>query len=405
MFNAAVLGYGTVGSGVVQIINENADVISSRLHDTIKVKYVLDLREFDNDPVQKILVHDFNIIKDDPEVDIVVETMGGINPAYEFVKASLEAGKNVCTSNKALVAAHGPELLDIAEEHSVNFLFEASVGGGIPIIRPLKTSCAPEDILEIRGILNGTTNYILTKMTDEGLNFADVLKDAQLKGFAERNPEADIEGYDAARKIAILASLAYGRNVDFEDVYTEGITNISDTDIVYVKKLGGKIKLFGIAKKHEHGVTVSVVPMIIRPDDPLFNVDGVYNAILVRGNMLGDVMFYGQGAGKLPTASAVVSDVMEAAKHRHINIKTVWSHEKLGLEPFGDTFSRFFVRLKGGREVNEAKVAGLFKKIKTIDAGFPDEYAFITDQMKESDFKNAMLDMDNVTISKIRADI
>lgn len=249
MKKVSVLGYGTVGSGVVEILRENAELIEKRAGEKIQVKSVLDLRDFPGDPVQDIIVHDFEEIRNDSEVQIVVETMGGLHPAYEFVKASLESGKSVCTSNKALVAAYGPELLKLAEEKNVNFLFEASVGGGIPIIRPLKVSLAPDEILGISGILNGTTNYILTEMAENGSDFDSVLKDAQEKGYAEKDPTADVEGYDACRKIAILTSLAYGKQLDFEDIYTEGITKITDRDIQYAKELGAKIKIFGSSKK------------------------------------------------------------------------------------------------------------------------------------------------------------
>ena len=298
MINVSVLGYGTVGSGVVEILKENADLITKRAGEEIRVKSVLDLRDFPGDPVQDMIVHDFEEIKNDPDVQIVVETMGGVHPAYEFVKASLESGKSVSTSNKALVAAYGPELLEIAQEHNVNFLFEASVGGGIPIIRPLKISLAPDEILEISGILNGTTNYILTEMTNNGSAFDTVLKDAQDKGYAEKDPTADVEGYDACRKIAILTSLAYGKQLDFEDIYTEGITKITDRDICYAKKIGAKVKIFGSSKKVGDKVSAMVAPKLITSEHPLYSVDGVFNAILVKGNMVGDVMFYGQGAGK-----------------------------------------------------------------------------------------------------------
>ena len=248
MIKVAILGYGTVGSGVFEILNENSEIISKRAGDDITVKYVLDLRDFPGDPAESYVIHDFAEIEKDSEVLIVVETMGGLHPAYEFVKASLESGKSVCTSNKALVAAYGPELLDLAKSKNVNFLFEASVGGGIPIIRPLKTSLAPDVIEEISGILNGTTNYILTEMTEKGSDFDSVLKDAQDKGYAEKDPTADVEGHDAGRKIAILTSLAYGKQLDFEDIYMEGITKITDRDINYAKKIGAKVKIFGSSK-------------------------------------------------------------------------------------------------------------------------------------------------------------
>lgn len=396
MINVSVLGYGTVGSGVVEIIRENAELIAKRVGEEIRVKSVLDLRDFEGDPVQEILVHDFNEIVTDDEVQIVVETMGGIHPAYEFVKAALESGKSVCTSNKALVADFGPELLEIAEAHQVNFLFEASVGGGIPIIRPLKISLAPDEILEISGILNGTTNYILTEMTNHGSAFDDVLKEAQAKGYAEADPTADVEGHDACRKIAILTSLAYGKQLDFGDIYTEGITKVTDRDVAYAKKLSAKIKIFGSSKKTGEKVSAMVAPVFVYPDNPLYSVDGVFNAILVKGNMVGDVMFYGQGAGKLATASAVVSDVIEEAKHVDVNMKTLWSYEKLDLLPTEEVKNMFFVRVSGTKTENEKKVVDVFGKVDEVDAGFSDEYAFILPEMTEGAFKIGAEKLGNV---------
>lgn len=402
MIKVSVLGYGTVGSGVVEILRENAALITKRTGEDIQVKSVLDLRDFPGDPVQDIIVHDFEEVKNDPEVQIVVETMGGLHPAYEFVKASLESGKSVCTSNKALVAAYGPELLAIAQEKNVNFLFEASVGGGIPIIRPLKISLAPDEILEISGILNGTTNYILTEMTEQGSDFDSVLKDAQDKGYAEKDPTADVEGYDACRKIAILTSLAYGKQLDFEDVYTEGITKITDRDIQYAKKLGAKVKIFGSSKKVGDKVSAMVAPKLITSSHPLYSVDGVFNAILVKGNMVGDVMFYGQGAGKLATASAVVSDIMDEAKHINVNMKTLWSHEKLALLPMDEVKSKFFVRVRGTKEQLEDKVNTLFGKVTAVDVGYSDEYAFVTEEIAEAVYDAAEKELD--IINKIRFD-
>ena len=402
MIKVSVLGYGTVGSGVVEILRENAALITKRTGEDIQVKSVLDLRDFPGDPVQDIIVHDFEEVKNDPEVQIVVETMGGLHPAYEFVKASLESGKSVCTSNKALVAAYGPELLAIAQEKNVNFLFEASVGGGIPIIRPLKISLAPDEILEISGILNGTTNYILTEMTEQGSDFDSVLKDAQDKGYAEKDPTADVEGYDACRKIAILTSLAYGKQLDFEDIYTEGITKITDRDIQYAKKLGAKVKIFGSSKKVGDKVSAMVAPKLITSSHPLYSVDGVFNAILVKGNMVGDVMFYGQGAGKLATASAVVSDIMDEAKHINVNMKTLWSHEKLALLPMDEVKSKFFVRVRDTKEQLEDKVNTLFGKVTAVDVGYSDEYAFVTEEIAEAVYDAAEKELD--IINKIRFD-
>lgn len=402
MKKVSVLGYGTVGSGVVEILRKNADLIEKRTGEKIQVKSVLDLRDFPGDPVQDIIVHDFEEIKNDSEVQIVVETMGGLHPAYEFVKASLESKKSVCTSNKALVAAYGPELLKLAEEKNVNFLFEASVGGGIPIIRPLKVSLAPDEILEISGILNGTTNYILTEMTEKGSDFDSVLKDAREKGYAEKDPTADVEGYDACRKIAILTSLAYGKQLDFEDIYTEGITKITDRDIQYAKKLGAKIKIFGSSKKVGDKVSAMVAPKLIPSSHPLYSVDGVFNAILVKGNMVGDVMFYGQGAGKLATASAVVSDVIDEAKHFNINVKTLWDSEKLVLMPTEEVSFRYFVRIHGKKETAAVQAERAFGKVTPVDVGFEDEYGFVTDEMTESAFEKAAGEVD--VINRIRFD-
>ena len=402
MIKVSVLGYGTVGSGVVEIIRENSELITKRTGDEIQVKSVLDLRDFPGDPVQDIIVHDFEEIKNDSEVQIVVETMGGLHPAYEFVKASLESGKSVCTSNKALVAAYGPELLAIAEQKNVNFLFEASVGGGIPIIRPLKVALAPDEILEISGILNGTTNYILTEMTDKGSDFDSVLKDAQDKGYAEKDPTADVEGHDACRKIAILTSLAYGKQLDFEDIYTEGITKITDRDINYAKKLGAKVKIFGSSKKVGDKVSAMVAPKLITSSHPLYSVDGVFNGILVKGNMVGEVMFYGQGAGKLATASAVVSDVIDLAKHIGVNMKTIWSAEKLALMPLDEVKSKFFVRVHGSKAEVEAKVTAAFGKVTPVEAGYDDEFAFVTEEITEGAYEKAANEVS--VINKIRFD-
>ena len=397
----AVLGYGTVGSGVVEVLKVNKDNIARRAGQGIEVKYVLDLREFPGDPVAEILVHDFDVIVNDPEVGIVVETMGGVNPAYEYAKRALENGKSVCTSNKELVARHGAELLELARTKSVNFLFEASVGGGIPIIRPLNESLTADEIEEITGILNGTTNYILTQMRDEGVDFDTALKDAQAKGFAERNPAADIEGFDACRKIAILTSLTYGMQVQFEEIQTEGITKITDTDIRYADALGANIKLFASSRKVDDKVYAMVAPKMIRPNHPLFSVNGVFNAILVRGNVLGDVMFYGSGAGKLPTASAVVSDVVDATKHDGINIMQLWSSKKLELADTGSLKNQFFVRVKESDREKAEKLFGFREIAKLGDR--PEEFAFVTDEISEKEFAEKAAQMD--VIAFIRAEL
>ena len=298
MIQIAVLGYGTVGSGVVEVINTNHSSINKKAGEEINIKYVLDLRDFPGDPIQEKIVHDFDVILNDPEIKIVVEVMGGVEPAYTFTKKALLAGKSVCTSNKELVARHGAELLEIARERNINYLFEASCGGGIPIIRPLNSSLTADVIVEISGILNGTTNYMLTKMSREGLNYGDVLKEAQAKGYAELHPEADVEGWDACRKIAILTSLASGNQVDFHDIYTEGITKVTSEDFAYAKKMGCAIKLLAVSKKMGETYCAMVAPALVRKENPLYMVNDVFNAVCVEGNMLGASMFYGSGAGK-----------------------------------------------------------------------------------------------------------
>ena len=388
MVNIAVLGYGTVGSGVVEVIHTNHERINQRIGDELNVKYVLDLRDFPGDSIQEKLVHDFNVIVEDPDVQIVVEVMGGIEPAYTFVKRSLQAGKSVATSNKALVAKHGAELLSIARDKNINFLFEASVGGGIPIIRPLNSSLTADEIEEITGILNGTTNYMLSKMFYEGADYAEVLKEAQDKGYAERNPEADVEGYDACRKIAILSSLISGQQVDFEDIYTEGITNITKEDMMYAKEMGMTIKLLASSKRDNDHLHAIVAPALLHKEHPLYNVNDVFNAIFVHGNVLGDAMFYGSGAGKLPTASAVVADVVDEAKHLNRNIMTMWKNEKLELLPLDNTSKKFFVRIKGDAEAMKAHLESSFGPISIVKVdGLNGEFGFVTEEMTEGSYK------------------
>ncbi len=402
MVKVAVLGYGTVGSGVVEVINTNNASIAKRVGEEVQIKYVLDLREFPGDPVEKVLVHDFEVIVNDPEVDIVVETMGGVNPAYDFSKRALLAGKSVCTSNKELVAKHGTELMKIAKEKSINYMFEASCGGGIPIIRPINSSLTADEIDEISGILNGTTNYILSKMSSDGSEFEDVLKEAQAKGYAEKNPEADVEGYDPCRKIAILSSLAYEQFVDFQDIYTEGITKITATDIKYAKEMGTAIKLVATSRKTEQGIYAMVSPVMISASHPLYSVNDVFNAVFVHGNMLGDAMFYGSGAGKLPTASAVAGDVVDIAKNLHHTVMMGWSEEKLELLPINKVEGRFFVRVKGSVAEVLAAVEAAFGKVETISLpGVEGEFAFVTETMTEEDYKAAAEKTDGI-ISMIR---
>ncbi len=388
MISIAVLGYGTVGSGVVEVLEKNKDVINHRAGDEISLNYGLDLRDFPGDPIQEKIVHDIDVIINDPEVQIVVEVMGGVEPAYTFVKRCLEAGKSVATSNKALVAKHGATLLSIAREREINFLFEASVGGGIPIIRALNSSLTADRIEEITGILNGTTNYMLTKMFYEGAQYDEVLKEAQDNGFAERNPEADVEGYDACRKIAILSSLISGHQVDFEDIYTEGITQITKEDMMYAKEMKMTIKLLASSKRDGDHLHAIVAPALLGNEHPLYSVNGVFNAVFVNGNMLGDAMFYGSGAGKLPTASAVVADVVDEAKHLHRNIMTMWKNEKLELLPIEDTEKRFFVRISGDEKMRREETEAAFGAVTFVRAeGLENEFGIITEVMTEGAYR------------------
>ena len=385
MIKTAVMGYGTIGSGVAEILDQNKAEVAKSAGQEVELKYVLDLRDFPDSPVADKIIHDFKIIEEDPEVQVVVETMGGLNPAYPFVKACLLAGKHVVTSNKALVAAYGTELLAIAKEKQVNFFFEASVGGGIPIIRPLYRCLMGERIEEITGILNGTTNYMLTKMAEEGADFDEVLKDAQEKGYAEKDPTADIEGHDPCRKIAILTSLVCGRQVDFEDIHCEGITKITADDFKYAKVLNRSIKLLASSRKVGNSYSCMVAPFMLSAEHPLCGVNGVFNGIFVHGNVLGDAMFYGSGAGKLPTASAVVADIVDMTKHKNTNIYIDWSPEKLTLVDYKDSVNSFFVRTSSGKETIE----NAFGSVEYADAGIAGEIGFTTKDMTEAEFEKA----------------
>ena len=401
MVDVAILGYGTVGSGVVEVLTTNKDSINKRAGKKINLKYVLDLRDFPESPIEDILTKNYEDILNDPSVKVIAEVMGGVEPAYTFVKKALLSGKSVVTSNKELVARHGAELLKIARDKNINFLFEASVGGGIPIIRPLNQSLTADEIYEITGILNGTTNFILSKMADEGLDFETVLKEAQDKGYAERNPEADVEGFDACRKIAILSSLAFGMQVDFEDIYTEGITKISDIDMKYAKQLGYDIKLLATSKKKDEKVYAMVSPMMIGKDHPLSNVNGVFNAIFVKGNVIGDVMFYGKGAGKLPTASAVVADIVDAVKHLERNIVSFWSTKKMELMSVDNVLSRCFIRLEPKSiDMVHNQIKEIFGDVQYVKIDDKvDEIAFITDAFKEGILKEKINDLDTKNIA------
>ncbi len=384
MIKIAVMGYGTIGSGVVQVIETNQESICKKIGEGIEVKYILDLRDFEDDPIQSKVVHDYQTIAQDPEIAIVVESMGGIEPAYTFVKAMLSAGKSVTTSNKALVAAHGAELIATAKEKNVNFMFEASVGGGIPIIRALNSCLTADRIEEISGIVNGTTNYMMTRMAEEGCEFDDVLREAQEKGYAEKDPTADIEGHDAGRKIAILTSLIAGQQVDFEDVHTEGISKITATDILYAKKMDRVIKLLATSRQAGDTYTVMVAPFLLPKDHPLYTVNGVFNAVFVHGNMLGDAMFYGSGAGSLPTASAVVADVVELAKHIGRHIELEWRPEKLEIADYKQQTLRFFVRTGADADA----IAQAFGSVTYIDVPEAEgEKGFLTGEMTEEAYE------------------
>jgi len=395
MVKIGVMGFGTVGSGVVEVIRKNASSISRKAGQTIDIKYILDIRDFPDSPERHLLTKNAEDILNDDEISIVVEVMGGIEPAYTFTKRALLSGKHVVTSNKELVAAHGAELLAIAREKNVNYMFEASVGGGIPIIRPLNQCLAANDITEIVGILNGTTNYILTKMIKEGQSFEDALKDAQDKGYAERNPEADVEGYDACRKISILSSLVFGKQVDSNKVYTEGITKIKLEDVEYADRMGKVIKLLGISKKVGDKVYVRVSPMMISKDHPLAGIEDVFNGILVRGDAIGEVMFYGRGAGKLPTASAVVADIIDIVRNLDRNNKYIWvkSDEDFLLD-YGEYEVSYFVRVKTDDKssvMNEVtKVFGNCNFVFIENENASDEVAFVTPKRKEKDLQSAL---------------
>ena len=397
MIQVAVMGYGTVGSGVVEVIEKNKEEINKKSGEEINIKYILDLRDFPGDPYADKVVHDVELILNDPEIMIICETMGGLKPAYDFTKRALQAGKSVCTSNKELVAVHGPELIRIAHENKCNYLFEASVGGGIPIIRPLNYSLTAEKIDGITGILNGTTNYILSRMEKEGADFEEVLKEAQEKGYAERNPEADVEGYDACRKIAILSSLMCGRNVKYEDIYTEGITKITSTDFVYAHAMGKTIKLLAQSKEVDGKFYAMVAPFMISKQHPLYMVNDVFNAVCVHGNMLGDSMYYGRGAGKLPTASAVVSDVVDCARHIGKVIMCFWDDQDVELTGIEQAGRRFFVRVE---EEKESKALQVFESVSVIEADVSGEVAFVTDQMTEKEFNDKAQEVG--IISRIR---
>lgn len=390
MINIAIMGYGTVGSGVAEIIVTHKESLAKRAKEEINIKYILDIREFPGDPLEEKFTKDFNDIINDDDIKVVVEVMGGLHPAYDFVKACLEKGKSVVTSNKELVAAKGAELLQIAQDKNVNFLFEASVGGGIPIIRPMSQCLAANEVVEVAGILNGTTNFILTKMIREQMSFEDALALAQKLGYAEKDPTADVEGLDAVRKICILASLAYGKHVYPDNIHTEGISKIALADVAYASAWGGVIKLIGSVKKLDDGrIDIFVAPMILDSGSQLAGVDDVFNGIMVRGDSTGDVVFYGKGAGKMPTASAVVADVIDCIKHLKARKYLFWADsENEYVLPYDESVCSMYLRVsfEDGTDINTV-AADVFGEVSFINKqGSKNEAAFITPQMTVEKF-------------------
>lgn len=390
MAKIAVLGYGVVGSGTVEVFYKNKENLEKKAGESLDIKYILDVRDFPDSPYADKFVKDFNIILNDPEVSVIAEVIGGLKYSYGYVKSALEAGKSVVTSNKELVAAKGAELLAIAKAKNVNFFFEASVGGGIPIIKPIHACLEANEIDEIAGILNGTTNFILTKMIREGMDFAEALKIAQELGYAEHDPTADVEGIDACRKICILASLAFGRHVYPENVHTEGITKVTLRDVEYMESFDAKIKLIGCARREDNNeISIGVFPAVIKDESQLAGVNDVFNAILVRGDATGDVVFYGKGAGKLPTASAVVSDIVSAVKHSDTSRSLTWSDSG---QSFVRPFERFmcgnYIRLTAKNvDAAKASVKEVFGNVEYLSSkNQPDsELAFVTGVMSEKE--------------------
>lgn len=397
MAKVAIMGFGTVGSGVYDIIEQNSEKLCRNTYgEEISVKYILDIRDFSDHPRKEIFTKDFDVILNDPEVTVVAEAMGGLHPAYEFTKSLLLAGKSVVTSNKELVATYGTELLETASANNVNYMFEASVGGGIPVIRPLHQDLTANKITRIAGILNGTTNYILYQMFTKNQSFDDALVDAQEKGYAEKNPAADIEGHDACRKIAILASLASGKAVDYRDIETEGIVNITLDDVKYAEKINSVIKLIGYADFLENGKIYSVVsPMIISSSSPLSGVDDVFNAIMVTGNCVGNLMFYGAGAGKLPTASAVVADVVDCVRHRERPKKIGWDKAEGNIMASKDDVEfAYFIRT----EDSEDAVKAAFGDVKFISSN-NNERVFITQKLSGTQMDKALSELSSIKTS------
>lgn len=401
MVNVAILGFGTVGSGVAEVLAKNGTHIDQKVETPVRLKYILDVRDFPDSPFGDKVVHDFSVIENDPDVDIVVETIGGARVALDFTKRALNAGKSVVSSNKELVAEHGYELLQLAAQKGVSYLFEASVGGGIPILRPLSQCLAANELTEICGILNGTTNYILSRMIRAGLPFDAALKEAQDNGYAEADPTADVEGHDACRKICILAALAFGRHIYPRQVPTQGITDVTLSDVAYAESCNKKIKLLGRAIKQADGrVCAYVAPHLVDGENPLAGVEDVFNAITVKGDAIGDVMFYGRGAGKLPTASAVVADVMDAARHIKAHKRVEWGPggEDITVSP-ADLVNAWYVRTTGSVEAVRTRlseVALLFRP------GAPaDEVAFLSPAMTRAELMERLGGMEPLSLFRV----
>ena len=401
MVNVAILGFGVVGSGVAEVLATNGPHIDQKVDDLIRLKYILDVRDFPDSPFADKVVHDFSVIENDPEVSIVVETIGGAKAALDFTRRALRAGKSVVTSNKELVAEHGCELLKLAAEQGVSYLFEASVGGGIPILRPLNQCLAANEIEEITGILNGTTNYILTRMIRGGLSFDAALKEAQANGYAEQDPTADIEGHDACRKICILASLAFGRHIYPRQVPAEGITGVTLSDVAWAESCGKKLKLLGRAIRQADGkVCAYVSPHLVDVENPLAGVEDVFNAIAVRGNAIGDVMFYGRGAGKLPTASAVVADVIDAAKHRDEKKRVFWAEggEDTTVSPDG-LATAWYVRGSGDAGAARAALPEA-RLLERADAP-AGEFALLTGPMTRQELDEKLAGIEPLSVFRV----
>ena len=401
MVNVAILGFGVVGSGVAEVLATNGPHIDQKVDDLIRLKYILDVRDFPDSPFADKVVHDFSVIENDPEVSIVVETIGGAKAALDFTRRELRAGKSVVTYNKELVAEHGCELFKLAAEKGVSYLFEASVGGGIPILRPLNQCLAANEIEEITGILNGTTNYILTRMIRGGLSFDAALKEAQANGYAEQDPTADIEGHDACRKICILASLAFGRHIYPRQVPAEGITGVTLSDVAWAEACGKKLKLLGRAIRQADGrVCAYVSPHLVDVENPLAGVEDVFNAIAVKGNAIGDVMFYGRGAGKLPTASAVVADVIDAAKHRDEKKRVFWAEggEDTTVSPDG-LASAWYVRGSGDAGAVQAALPGA-RLLERADAP-AGEFALVTPPMTRAELDGKLAGVAPLSVFRV----